>query len=56
MEDRLDRRRRKEPDANGTGKGLTKAGIRKTIARLHEELAAYEGSQLTSGLHRREGR
>ena len=24
-------------------KGLTKAGIRKMIARLHEELAVYEG-------------
>jgi hypothetical protein len=26
-------------------KGLTKAGVRKMIARLHEELAVYEGSQ-----------
>jgi hypothetical protein len=26
-------------------KGLTKAGIRKMIARLHEELAVYEGGQ-----------
>jgi hypothetical protein len=26
-------------------KGLTKAGIRKMIARLHEELAVYEGSR-----------
>jgi hypothetical protein len=26
-------------------KGLTKAGIRKLIARLHEELAVYEGSR-----------
>jgi hypothetical protein len=26
-------------------KGLTKAGIRKMIARLHEELAIYEGGQ-----------
>lgn len=25
--------------------GLSKAGIRKLIARLHEELAFYEGSQ-----------
>jgi len=25
-------------------KGFTKAGIRKMIARLHEELAVYEGS------------
>ena len=26
-------------------KGLTKAGIRKMIARLHEELAIYEGGR-----------
>jgi hypothetical protein len=26
-------------------KGFTKAGIRKMIARLHEELGAYEGSE-----------
>ncbi|MCE9530701.1 MAG: hypothetical protein K8T89_06180 [Planctomycetes bacterium] len=26
-------------------KGFTKAGIRKMIARLHEELAVYEGSE-----------
>jgi hypothetical protein len=26
-------------------KGFAKAGIRKMIARLHEELAIYEGSQ-----------
>lgn len=26
-------------------KGFTKAGIRKLIARLHEELAHFEGSQ-----------
>jgi CHASE3 domain sensor protein len=26
-------------------KGFTKAGIRKLIARLHEELAVYEGGQ-----------
>ena len=26
-------------------KGFAKAGIRKLIARLHEELALYEGSQ-----------
>jgi hypothetical protein len=29
----------------GGSKGFTKAGIRKMIARLHEELAIYEGSQ-----------
>jgi hypothetical protein len=26
-------------------KGFTKAGIRKLIAQLHEELAVYEGSE-----------
>ena len=26
-------------------KGFTKAGIRKIIARLHEEMAVYEGSE-----------
>ena len=26
-------------------KGLTKAGVRKMIARLHEELAVYEGTE-----------
>ena len=26
-------------------KGLTKAGVRKMIARLHEEIAVYEGSE-----------
>jgi hypothetical protein len=26
-------------------KGFTKAGIRKMIARLHEEMAIFEGSQ-----------
>jgi len=26
-------------------KGFTKAGVRKMIARQHEELAAYEGSE-----------
>lgn len=26
-------------------KGFTKAGIRKMIARIHEELAAFEGSE-----------
>ena len=26
-------------------KGFTKAGIRKMIARIHEELAVYEGSE-----------
>ena len=26
-------------------KGLTKAGVRKMISRLHEELAIYEGTE-----------
>jgi hypothetical protein len=37
----LNRLRQENP---GPEKGLTKAGIRKMIARLHEELAIYEGS------------
>jgi hypothetical protein len=28
-------------------KGFTKAGVRKMIARLHEEMAVFEGSQET---------
>ena len=42
LEDWLGRLQREHP---GPAKGLTKAGIRKMIARLHEELALYEGSQ-----------
>ena len=34
----------REKHPNGQ-KGLTKAGVRKMIARLHEELAYYEGHQ-----------
>ncbi|HEX5271694.1 MAG TPA: hypothetical protein VFW33_14450 [Gemmataceae bacterium] len=30
-------------ESPGAAKGLTKAGLRKMIARLHEELAVYEG-------------
>ncbi len=30
-------------------KGFTRAGIREMIARLHEELALYEGSQEFQG-------
>jgi len=42
MEDWL----RRLQDAPGRGqKGLTKAGIRKMIARLQDELGAYEGLQ-----------
>ena len=42
LEDRLGRLQQAHP---GGSKGLTKAGIRKMIARLHEELALYEGSE-----------
>jgi hypothetical protein len=41
LEDWLQRLQREFPVP---AKGLTKAGIRKMIARLHEELAVYEGS------------
>jgi hypothetical protein len=37
--------RRVEQSHPAGGKGFTKAGIRKMIARLHEELAVYEGSE-----------
>jgi hypothetical protein len=36
---------RLQQDHTVPAKGLTKAGIRKMIARLHEELAVYEGGQ-----------
>lgn len=36
----LDRLRKEHP----TEKGLTKAGLRKMISRLHEDLALYEGN------------
>ncbi len=42
LEDRLHRLQQSYPLG---AKGFTKAGIRKMIARLHEELALYEGSQ-----------
>ena len=42
LEDRLDRLQREHPLPQ---KGLTKAGVRKLIARLHEELAVFEGKQ-----------
>ncbi len=38
----LERVQREHP---GGEKGLTKAGLRKMIARLHEELAVYEGTR-----------
>ncbi len=42
LEERLERLQRSHPIGS---KGFTKAGIRKMIARLHEELALFEGSQ-----------
>ena len=42
LEERLERLQKTHPIGS---KGFTKAGIRKMIARLHEELAAYEGSE-----------
>ena len=42
LEDRLQRLQEQHPVP---AKGLTKAGVRKMIARLHEELAVYEGSR-----------
>lgn len=42
LEERLARLQKTHPIGS---KGFTKAGIRKMIARLHEELAVYEGSE-----------
>ncbi len=42
LEERLERLQETHPIGS---KGFTKAGIRKMIARLHEELAVYEGSE-----------
>ena len=42
LEERLQRLQKNNPIGS---KGFTKAGIRKMIARLHEELAVYEGSE-----------
>jgi hypothetical protein len=47
LEDWLARLQRDHPVPE---KGLTKAGIRKMIARLHEELAVYEGSEHVKSL------
>ena len=42
----LEQRLAKLKESNPLGsKGFTKAGIRKLIARLHEELAVFEGSE-----------
>ncbi len=42
LTDRLARLLQSHPAGS---KGFTKAGVRKMIARLHEELAVYEGSE-----------
>jgi hypothetical protein len=42
LNDRLARLQQTNPAGS---KGFTKAGVRKMIARLHEELAVYEGSE-----------
>ena len=42
LEARLARLQQTHPAGD---KGFTKAGVRKMIARLHEELAVYEGSE-----------
>jgi len=42
LEERLAQLQRDHPIGE---KGFTKAGIRKLIARLNEELAVYEGSE-----------
>ena len=42
----LDERLKRLQQSNPVGtKGFTKAGIHKMIARLHEELAIFEGSE-----------
>ena len=42
LEERLEKLQQSHPVGS---KGFTKAGVRKMIARLHEELAVYEGSE-----------
>jgi hypothetical protein len=42
LEERVERLRQAHPAG---AKGFTKAGVRKMIARLHEELAVYEASE-----------
>jgi hypothetical protein len=42
----LEQRLKRLQQENRIGaKGFTKAGVRKMIARLHEELALFEGSE-----------
>jgi hypothetical protein len=46
LEDRLQRLQAEHP---APAKGLTKAGVRKLISLLHEELAVYEGGREIEG-------
>ena len=48
LQDRLAELQRNHPIGE---KGFTKAGIRKLIARLNEELAIFEGSEEARSLH-----
>jgi hypothetical protein len=45
LRDLTERLQKLQQSNPGGSKGLTKAGVRKMIARLHEELAIYEGSE-----------
>jgi len=45
LQDLQDRLKRLQEDHPIGEKGFTKAGIRKLIARLNEELAVFEGSE-----------
>jgi len=45
LRDLTERLQKLQQSHPGGSKGLTKAGVRKMIARLHEELAIYEGSE-----------
>jgi hypothetical protein len=45
LRDLTERLQKLQQSHPGGSKGFTKAGVRKMIARLHEELAVYEGSE-----------
>ncbi len=45
LQDLTERLARLQQTNPAGSKGFTKAGVRKMIARLHEELAVYEGSE-----------
>jgi predicted nuclease with TOPRIM domain len=48
LQERLERLQREHPIGEN---GFTKAGIRKLIARLNEELAVFEGSEEARSSH-----